>query len=106
MIRNSKDHRVSKVFKRKPWQRIRESPKTRIAGEVLRGEITLRAASTKYSIHRTTLYKALHKVQVNGLINDVPGPCKKDVNLCMNEKQLERTSAQEIKELTEELKKR
>lgn len=104
MIRNSKKHAIDKAFKRKPWQRIPESLKTRIVGEVLRGEITLRAASMKYSIHRTTLYAALHKVQVNGLINDVPVPRKKDVNLDMNQKQLERTSAQEIKALTEELK--
>lgn len=105
MIRNSKKKGVSKVFKRKPWQRIREGLKTRIVGEVLRREITLRAASIKDSIHRTTLYKALQKMQVNGLLNDVPVPCKKGVNLSTNEKQPERSSAQAIKELIEELKK-
>ena len=82
-----------------------ESLKTRIVGEVLRGEISLRAASTKYNIHRRTICVALQKVHVNGLINDAPVPRRKGVNLDMNEKQLERSSAQEIKALTEELKK-
>jgi transposase-like protein len=82
-----------------------ESLKTRIVGEVLRGEISLRAASTKYNIHRRTIRTALQKVQVNGLVNDAPVRLGKGVNLDMNEKQLERTSAQQIKALTEELKK-
>lgn len=105
MIRNSKKHPVGKVFKRKRWQKAPESIKARAVGEILRGEISISAASTKYSIHRKTLYAALHKVQVNSLINDVPSPHKKDLNLEMNRKQLERISAQEIKALTEELKK-
>lgn len=105
MIRNSKKHPVGKAFKRKPGHKMPESLKTRIVGEVLRGEISLRAASAKYSIHRRTICAAIQKVQVNGLINDAPIPRKKDLNLDMNEKQLERTSAQEIKALTEELKK-
>lgn len=105
MIRNSKKHPVKQVFKRKPHKKMPESLKTRIVGEVLRGEISLRAASTKYNIHRRTIRTALQKVQVNGLIDDAPVRLGKGVNLDMNEKQLERTSAQEIKALTEELKK-
>ena len=104
MIKNSKKHGVGKVFKRRPWQRMPESLKFRIACEVLRGEITLRAACTKYSIHSTMLYAAIHKVQVNKLINEAPLRIKRDVNLGMNQMQLERSSAQEIKALTEELK--
>jgi len=105
MIRNSKKYPVAKVFKRKRWQKAPESVKARAVGEILRGEISISAASTKYSIHRKTLYAALHKVQVNSLIYDVPLPHKKDLNLGMNQKQLERNSAQQIKALTEELKK-
>lgn len=105
MIRNSKKHGVGKVFKRKPYQQISEALKSRVAGEILRGEISLRAASTKYCMNRRTLYAATQKVLLSGLINNTQIDSTNAVNLSMKEKQLGNISAQEIKILVEELKK-
>lgn len=105
MIKNSKKHPVSKAFKKKPYQQMTEGLKSRIAGEILRGEISLRAASTKYSVSRKTLYSATQKARLCGLINNTPIDSTNSLNSGMKEKQIANTSAQEIKVLAEELKK-
>jgi transposase-like protein len=103
-IKNVRKIGSGKVLKRKPYERLNDNLKSRIVNEILSKTIGLRAACRKYKISIPTVVKWIKKEKVNNLVKEKPESPHDPLHLVMNEKQMQKASTQDVRLLTEELK--